>query len=70
MFRERAFDILMYLNVPIHMWAFQGAWFLCDLVGKSVGERPLERTWGRWEDNIRVSIKDMGRGGMECIYGT
>jgi len=29
------------------MWAFQGAWLLCDLVGKSVGKRPLERTRGR-----------------------
>lgn len=58
----------MYLNVPMSMWAFQGAWLLCDLVGKSVGKRPLERAMDRWEDNNRVSLKGIGRGDVDCIY--
>jgi len=50
------------------MWAFQVAWLLCDLVGKSVGKRPFERTRGRWEENIRVTLKGIGRGDIDCIY--
>jgi hypothetical protein len=60
----------MHLNVPMSMWAFQGAWLLCDLVGKSSGKRPFEITRGRWEDNIRVSLKGIGRGDIGCIYWT
>jgi hypothetical protein len=57
----------MYLNVPMSMWAFEGAWLLCDLVGKSVGKRPLERARDRWEDNNRVSLKGIGRGDINWI---
>ena len=28
--------------------------------GTPTGKRPLGRTWRRWEDNIRMNLKDMG----------
>jgi hypothetical protein len=30
------------------------------LVGKSEGKRPLRRSGRRWEDNIRIDIREMG----------
>jgi hypothetical protein len=30
------------------------------LVGKSEGKRPLGRTRPRWEDNIRMDLRDIG----------
>jgi len=30
------------------------------LVGKSEGKRPLGRTRGKWEDNIKMSLKELG----------
>jgi hypothetical protein len=38
------------------------------LVGKSVGKRQLERRRHRWEDNIRIDLKEMGWGGRDCIH--
>jgi len=29
------------------------------LVGKLEGKSPLERTWHRWEDNIKMDLKEM-----------
>jgi hypothetical protein len=37
------------------------------LVGKPEGERPLGRPRHRWEDNIKVDIKEVGCGGMDWI---
>jgi hypothetical protein len=36
-------------------------------VGKSEGKRPLGRHRGRWEDNIKVDIQEVGCGVMEWI---
>jgi hypothetical protein len=33
------------------------------LVGKPEGKRPL----GRWEDNIKMDLQDVGCGGMDWI---
>src|SRR5215469_11246761 len=33
------------------------------LVGKPEGKRPLGRPRRRWEDNIKVDLKEVGRGG-------
>ena len=33
------------------------------LVGKPEGKRSLERPRRRWEDNIKVDIQEVGRGG-------
>ena len=29
------------------------------LTGKPIGKRPLGRPWRRWEDNIRMEIKEI-----------
>jgi hypothetical protein len=37
------------------------------LVGKPEGRRPLGRPRRRWEDNIKVDLKEMQWGGMDWI---
>jgi hypothetical protein len=37
------------------------------LVGRAEGKRPLERTRRRWEDNIRMDLREIGWGGMDWI---
>jgi hypothetical protein len=37
------------------------------LVGKPEGKRPLGRPRRRWEDNIKLDLREMGRGGMDWI---
>jgi len=37
------------------------------LVGKPEGKRPLGRPRGRWEDNIKMNLQEMGYGGMDWI---
>jgi serine/threonine protein kinase HipA of HipAB toxin-antitoxin module len=37
------------------------------LVGKPEGKRPLERPRLRWEDWIRMHLREVGRGGVEWI---
>jgi hypothetical protein len=37
------------------------------LVGKSEGKRPLGRPRRRWEDNIRMDVREIGWGGMDWI---
>ena len=37
------------------------------LVGKPEGRRPLGRTRGRWEDNIKMDFQDVECGGMDWI---
>jgi hypothetical protein len=32
------------------------------LVGKPEGKRQLERLWCRWEDNIEMTVQEVGRG--------
>jgi hypothetical protein len=34
------------------------------LVGKPEGKRQLERPRGRWEDNIKMDLQEVGCGGM------
>ena len=34
------------------------------LVGKPEGKRPLRRPRCRWEENIKMYIQELGRGGM------
>jgi hypothetical protein len=35
------------------------------LVGKPEGKRPLGRHRRRWEDNIRMDLREIGWGGMD-----
>jgi hypothetical protein len=37
------------------------------LVGKPKGKRPLERPRRRWEDGIRMDLKEIGLGGVDWI---
>ena len=37
------------------------------LVGKLEGKRPLGRPRRRWEDNIKMDLREVGFGGMDWI---
>ena len=37
------------------------------LVGKPEGKRPLGRPRRRWEDNIKMDLQEMGRGGGDWM---
>jgi hypothetical protein len=37
------------------------------LVGKPEGKRPLGRTRRRWEDGIRMDLRENGLGGVDWI---
>jgi hypothetical protein len=37
------------------------------LVGKTEGERPLEKPRRRWEDNIRMDIREIDWEGVDWI---
>jgi hypothetical protein len=37
------------------------------LVGKPEGTRPLGRPRRRWEDNIKMDLREVGWGGMDWI---
>jgi hypothetical protein len=37
------------------------------LVGKPEGKRPLGRSRRRWEDNIKMDLREIGLGGMDWI---
>jgi hypothetical protein len=36
-------------------------------VGKPEGKRPLERHRRTWEHNIKMDLRDIGWGGMDCF---
>jgi hypothetical protein len=38
------------------------------LVGKPEGKRPLERPRHRWEDGVKMDLRDIGWGGVEWIH--
>jgi hypothetical protein len=37
-------------------------------VGKPEGKKPLERPRLRWEDNIKMDLREIGWGSMDWIY--
>jgi hypothetical protein len=37
------------------------------LVGKPERKKPLGRPRGRWEDNIKMDVQEVGCGGMDWI---
>jgi hypothetical protein len=36
-------------------------------VGRPKGKRPLGRPRHRWVDNIKMDLREIGCGGMDCI---
>jgi hypothetical protein len=38
------------------------------LVGKTGGQRPLERPRRRWEDGTKMSLRETGWGGVDWIH--
>jgi hypothetical protein len=38
------------------------------LVGKPEGKRPLVRPKRRWEDGIKMDLREIGLGGVEWIH--
>jgi hypothetical protein len=38
------------------------------LIGKPEGKRPLGRPRHRWEDNIKMDIREIGLGGVDYIH--
>jgi hypothetical protein len=38
------------------------------LVGKPEGKRPLEKPRCRWEDNIKMNLREVRWSGMDSIY--
>jgi hypothetical protein len=38
------------------------------LVGKPEGKRPLERPRRRWEDGIKMDLREIGLGGVEWTH--
>jgi hypothetical protein len=38
------------------------------LVGKPEGKRPLGRPRRKWEDGIKMDLREIGRGGVEWIH--
>jgi len=38
------------------------------LVGKCEKKRPLERLWCRWEDNVKMDLREIGCEGMDWIH--
>jgi hypothetical protein len=50
---------LVALSSPASVVLF-GRWF--DLVGRSEGRRPLGRPRRRWEDNIKMGLREIGFG--------
>jgi hypothetical protein len=37
------------------------------LVGKPEGKRPVERPRGRWQDNIKMDLQEVGCEGMDWL---
>jgi hypothetical protein len=56
---------LPILNYLGHVGERRGAYRA--LVGKPEGTRPLERPRRRWENNIKMDLREVGWGGIDWI---
>jgi len=45
----------------------EGRSFYRLLVGRFEGKRPLGRPRRRWDDNIKMDLREIGIGGMKCM---
>jgi hypothetical protein len=39
------------------------------LIGRPEGRRPLGKSRCRWEDNIKMDLREIGFGDVDCIHG-
>jgi hypothetical protein len=49
-----------------HTWRGRGVYRV--LVWRPQGKRPLERLGRRWEDNIKMDLRDMGMGRAGFVW--
>jgi hypothetical protein len=49
-----------------HVWRGERGMYRV-LVGKPEGKSPLGRPRHRWEDNIKMDLREVGCGGMDWI---
>jgi hypothetical protein len=49
-----------------HAWERRNVYRV--LVGKPEGERPLERPRRRWEDGLKMDLREIGWGSVEWIH--
>jgi hypothetical protein len=67
-------DIIRQIKSRIMRWAGhvtrmgEGRDVYRVLVGKPEGKRPLERPKGRWEDRIKMDLREIGWGRVEWIH--
>jgi hypothetical protein len=57
--------ILFATTYIFHMREVRGAYNI--LVGRPEGRRPLGRPRSRWEDNIKMDLREIGFGDMDWI---
>jgi len=54
-----------------HVANMGGMWNACNiLVGRPEGKRLLRRPWHRWEDNIRMNLRELGWKDVDWMYPT
>jgi len=56
---------MTWAGLVTHMGERRGVYVI--LVGKPEGKRPLGRPRHRWEDNIKMDLKEVGCGGIDWI---
>jgi hypothetical protein len=52
-----------------HAWE-RGETCTGGVLGKTDGKRPLERPRRRWENGIKMDLREIGWGGVEWIHLT
>jgi hypothetical protein len=50
-----------------HAWGGEGRGAYRVLVGRPEGKRPLRRPRRRWEDNIKIDLREIGINGANWI---
>ena len=61
-------DALRYVVYTRYLYIYVNQWGVYRiLVGKLEGKKPLGRPRRRWEDNIKMDLRNVGCGGMDWI---
>jgi len=63
-FKKKGVKLMFYLKIRlIHSYMLIPLYTHCYIVGKPEEKRPLGRPRRRWEDNIKMYLREVGRGG-------